>query len=169
MVAKRLRSETLSKQRASLQVCERHFSEAAGSYKQVIESLHNQPAVSREHAETLIRGYLDKIMGVQESSIRLLSENAGEKSSLHSVNVTVISLLLGKASGLGEQDLLDIGAGALLHDIGKIELPDRLRWNDEQFSTTERKIYQEHVTHGVVLGQKMGLVQGRITGHRAAS
>ncbi|MDO9188913.1 MAG: HD domain-containing phosphohydrolase, partial [Sulfurimicrobium sp.] len=51
---------------------------------------------------------------------------------------------------------------ALLHDLGKIELPNRLRWSDEQFTASERSIYQEHVAHGVELGQKMGLSKGAL-------
>ncbi|MBZ0105156.1 MAG: DUF3391 domain-containing protein [Sulfuricella denitrificans] len=157
MAARRQRRDLLSSQRASLQVCERQFANASNTYRQAVETVHSRPTVSREQSETLIRGFLSEIMGEHEACIRLLSENAGEKTSLHSINVTVISLLLGKASGLGEQELLDVGMGALLHDIGKIELPGRLRWSDEQFTTSEREVYQAHVAHGVTLGQKMGL------------
>lgn len=162
IAARRLRRDLLSSQRASLQACERHFANATRSYKQTIETVHAQPAVSRERSENLIHGFLSEIMGEQESCIRLLSENAGEKTSLHSINVTVISLLLGKACGLGEQDMLDLGMGALLHDLGKIELPCRLRWSDQLLTTSEREIHQEHVAHGITLGNKMGLSKGAI-------
>jgi HD-GYP domain-containing protein (c-di-GMP phosphodiesterase class II) len=53
--------------------------------------------------------------------------------------------------------LQELGIGALLHDIGKQELPSRLRWDDEQFSSAEKKLYQEHVKHGIALGKKMEL------------
>lgn len=162
MVARRLRRDLLSSQWASLQACERKYADASRNYRQAIETVHSRPIVSREQSENMIRGFLGEIMGEQEACIRLLSENAGEKSSLHSINVTVISLLLGKASGLGEQDLLDVGMGALLHDLGKIELPNRLRWSDEHFTAPERELYQEHVAHGVTLGRKMGLSKGAL-------
>lgn len=162
MVARRQRRDLLSSQWASLQACERKYADAGRNYRQAMETVHSRPAFSREQSENLIRGFLDEITGTQEACIRLLSENAGEKSSIHSINVTVISLLLGKASGLGEQDLLDVGMGALLHDVGKIELPNRLRWNDEHFTAPERELYQEHVAHGVTLGQRMGLSRGAL-------
>jgi putative nucleotidyltransferase with HDIG domain len=157
MAAKRLRRELLQSQWASLQACERQFAEAGRNYRQAIEKVHSQPTLSREQSENLIKGFLGEIMGEEEACIRLLSENAGEKASLHSINVTVISLLLGKASGLAGQELQELGMGALLHDLGKVELPNRLRWSDEQFTNAEREIYQEHVAHGVTLGRKMGL------------
>ncbi|MFN3396903.1 MAG: HD-GYP domain-containing protein [Sulfurimicrobium sp.] len=160
MAARNQRRERLARQHASLQVCERQFARAALTYRQVMESVYTRPGVSREQSESIIKGFVGEILEAQDACIRLLSEKGGEKSSLHSVNVTIISLLLGKASGLGEVDLLDLGMGALLHDIGKIGLPDRLRWYDEHFVAAERQIYQEHVAHGVDLARKMRLSNG---------
>ena len=152
-----LRRELLAQQRASLQACERQFALASQSYRHVMETVYAQPKVSYVHTETLIKSLLGEILGEEEAAIRLLSEKAGDKSSLHPINVTIISLLLGKACGLSKPEMLDLGIGGLLHDIGKIELPDRLRWHDEQCTSAERQLYQEHVAHGVKLGQKMDL------------
>ncbi|MDE2428631.1 MAG: DUF3391 domain-containing protein [Burkholderiales bacterium] len=153
----RHRKALLASQQASLQICERQFSHAAQTFKQVTEVIHAQPTLAKELAEQLIQGFLGQILGEDEAAIRLLSEKAGERTSLHSINVTVISLLLGKALHLSKTDMLDLGIGALLHDIGKIELPDRLRWQDDHFTSSERQLYHEHVLHGVSLARKMGL------------
>lgn len=40
----------------------------------------------------------------------------------HSVNVSVIALAVGRACGLPEEQLLILGLGALLHDIGKLKI-----------------------------------------------
>ncbi|MCH8621401.1 HD-GYP domain-containing protein [Undibacterium sp. TS12] len=155
--AARQRRELLASQQASLQVCERQFSQAAQTFKQVSDIVHAQPDQARELTEKLIQGFLGEILGEDEAAIRLLSEKAGEKTSLHSINVTVISLLLGRAMHLSKTDMLDLGVGTMLHDIGKIDLPDRLRWQDEHFNHAERQLYQEHVLHSLNLARKMGL------------
>jgi putative nucleotidyltransferase with HDIG domain len=74
--------------------------------------------------------------------------------------VAVISLLMGKTFGLSEADMMDLGVGSLMHDIGKIELPDRVRHREEHFTQAELHLYQEHVPHGVNLARKMGLKPG---------
>lgn len=153
----RLRREQLALQHSSLLACERQFGQASQTFKHVAEIAHAQPKLAKEQTEALIQGFLASVLVEEEAAIRLLSEKAGEKTSLHSINVTVISLLLGRALGLTKSDLFELGIGALLHDLGKMELPDRLRWQDEQFNTSERQLYQGHVQHGVVLAQKMGL------------
>lgn len=159
---KQAKREILARQRASLQICERKFAGATLAFKQVLESMYSQPEVSGELANGTIRGFIDEILGEGEACIRLLSEKAGDKASLHSVNVTVISLLLGEAGGLSEAAMLQLGVGALLHDIGKSELPDRLRWHDDCFLDAERQIYQEHVAHSVKLAGRMGLSRDAI-------
>lgn len=151
------RREALSQQRASLQRCERQFGEASRLFKQVYKIAHSQPASAKDQATQLVNGFLSDITGEQETAIRLLSEKAGDESSLHALNVTVVSLLLGKIAGLNLNDMRELGIGALLHDIGKLDLPDRLRWQDEQSSPSERQLYQQHVSYGVELGKKMGL------------
>lgn len=155
--AVRKRRDLLASQAASLQVCERQFNHAAQTFKQITDVVHAQPAFAKHLTEQLIQGFLGQILGEDEAAIRLLSEKAGEKTSLHSINVTVISLLLGKALNLSKTDMLNLGVGALVHDIGKIELPDRLRWMDEHFTSAEKQIYHEHVMHSVNLARKMDL------------
>ena len=153
----RLRREMLALQHSSLLACERQFGQASQTFKHVAEIAHAQPQLAKEQTEVLIQGFLSCVLSEEEAAIRLLSEKAGEKTSLHSINVTVISLLLGRALGLTKSDLFELGIGALLHDLGKMCLPDRLRWQDEQFNTAERQLYQDHVQQSVILAQKMGL------------
>lgn len=150
------RKALLGDQNAGLKACERQYSQASKLFKQVLEQAKTQPEKSRDQALGLVSD-IKGLLGLEESSIRLLSEQIGDRASLHSVNVMVLSLLLGKACGLGGDDLQELGVGALLHDIGKQELPNRMRWDDEQFSPAEKKLYQEHVAHGIALGKRMEL------------
>jgi putative nucleotidyltransferase with HDIG domain len=149
------RKALLGSQNASLKACERQYSQASKIYKQVLEQTRAQPDKSRAQALVLIEEVQGQLQGLEESSIRLLSEQIGDRASLHSINVLVLSLLLGKACGMSDADLQELGVGALLHDIGKQELPNRLRWGDELFSSAEKKLYQEHVNYGIALGKKM--------------
>ena len=154
---RRQRREILDDQRTGLELCERQFVSASRDYRQVIEQVNQQPEQARAHVEEMVGTMVGKMIEQEETCIRLLSESVGERASQHSINVMVISLLLGKSMGLDTATLGTLGAGALLHDIGLIALPERLRWMDTQFSSMERKIYQEHVTHGIDIATRMRL------------
>jgi putative nucleotidyltransferase with HDIG domain len=152
--------EALAVSRARLTLCERQFAEATRACRQVTELVPSQPERAGEQAEALGRTFVDKMLGDQEMCIRLLTDAAGDKASHHAVNVTVISLLMGRTFGLSEPEMMDLGVGSLMHDIGKIELPERVRHREEHFTAAENHFYQEHVAHGVTLSRKMGLQPG---------
>jgi len=160
LAAERGRRTALASQREAMQLCQRQFAEATGVCKTLTDLVTSKPQLAREQSEALSRAFVDKMLGEGETCIRLLGESAGDKASTHAVNVTVISLLLGKAFGLAEADMLDLGVGAVLHDIGKLDVPERLRHNDGQLSASEAMIYQEHVVRGVAHARRMGLADG---------
>lgn len=156
------RAEQLAHQQRSLIVCERRFGEAVRQYRKALELIPSQPKAAAEHCHTLVSGFVGEMLSEGESAIRLLSEAAGDKSSMHPVNVTIVSLLLGKAMGLQQSELVDLGLAAFLHDVGKAQLPDRVRWLEENFSTAEYKLYQEHVAQSVQVGKSMELPKGAL-------
>lgn len=154
---RRLRAQTLAAQQQSLLQCERRFAESARSYRKAVELMHNDPKGAAQQAHSAVAGFVSEMLADGESAIRLLSEAAGDKSALHPINVTVVSLLLGKAMWLSAAELQDLGVAAFLHDVGKIQLPERVRWLEDNFSTAELKLYQEHVAQSVQLGRAMEL------------
>ena len=158
--ARREHREELRSQRVALLLCERQFAEAVHDCKLLTDRAPHQPQEARAQAEALSKALVDKMLVAGDLCIRLLSDAAGDKASMHALNVTVISLLMGRTFGLSESDMLDLGVGAMLHDIGKLELPDRVRHREDHLSGAELRLYEEHVARGVVLARKMGLSSG---------
>ena len=156
-LARQQRAELLGEQQRSLVICERRFNEAARQYRRTLEQVHTQPQAVARECQALVQGFVGEVLGEGESAIRLLSETAGDKSAMHPVNVTVVSLLLGRAMGLPEPELVELGLAAYLHDVGKTLMPDRVRWLEDNFSSAEYKLYQEHVAQSLVVGKSMGL------------
>jgi HD-GYP domain-containing protein (c-di-GMP phosphodiesterase class II) len=154
---RRERANLLSDQQSSLNACEKRFSDSARQYRKTLDLLHTNPKEAAAQVGGMVSGLLGEMLAEGESAIRLLSESAGDKFALHPVNVTVVSLLLGKAMGLSHATLQDLGMAAFLHDVGKVQLPERVRWVEENFSSSEYKLYQEHVAQSVLLGKTMEL------------
>ena len=157
------RGKALVAQRAAQRVCERQFAEAAKACKQVGDLVLTKPGDARDQAEALTKALTEKMLSEPDLRIRLLTEAAGDKQSLHAINVALISLLMGRAFGFGEADMLDLGVGAMLHDVGKIEMPLRVRHREETFTPDEQHDYEQHVAHGLVHAARMGLSAGATT------
>lgn len=162
-VAERARAERrrrLDAQRAAQKLCERQYGEASRACRQTIELVPGKPKEARAQAEALTQALLDKMLGDQELCIRMLTENAADKASTHAMNVSVISLLMGRCFGFSGEEMQDLGVGAMLHDIGKLDLPQRLRHREDNFSPSETRVYEEHVELGLVQARRMGLSAG---------
>lgn len=154
---RRQRREVKATPAPSLNGGERQFSEAAKASRRVFDQVAAQPAEARLIAEGLTRGLVDKMMGAEDMCIQLLGQTAGDRVSNHAVNVSVLSLLMGRYFALCESDMLDLGLGALLHDVGKSELPDRYRHREDHFNMAEISLYESHVASGSVHAQRLGL------------
>lgn len=63
----------------------------------------------------------------------------------HSVNVAVLSLLIGRTMQYTAKQLNFLGVGAILHDIGMLMLPEDL-WHKEyhELSAEEQAVYRTH-------------------------
>jgi putative nucleotidyltransferase with HDIG domain len=159
---KKARREALAAQRAAQSLAERQYAEASQAWRDLSGQVAGDPEAARRQAEALTRALLDKMLGDQELCIRLLTEGAGDRATAHALNVTIVSLLMGRVFGLAEDEMMDLGLGAMLHDVGKLDLPDRLRFPEDGFSTAETAVYREHVAHGVRHGRRMGVSPGTL-------
>lgn len=151
------RSRLLASQQKNLQVCEKRFLETGKLYRQVQDISEAKPKDAAQQSSAMVASLLSDMAAAGEISIRLLSESAGEKSAQHPVNVTVVALLLARTMGLADADVQELGVAAFLHDIGKLQVPDRVRWWSDGFNASENRLYQEHVTFGVQAAKAMGL------------
>jgi putative nucleotidyltransferase with HDIG domain len=76
----------------------------------------------------------------------------------HSVNVAMLSLLLGKHVGLNDAMLAALTEAALLHDVGKTQIPLDVVKKPGALDKAERKLIESHTTLGAeILVQAEGL------------
>ncbi len=66
----------------------------------------------------------------------------------HTARVTALALALGKKLGLSEEELLTLYWGAMLHDIGKIGIPDSILKKAGPLSEEEWVIMRQHPLMG---------------------
>jgi response regulator RpfG family c-di-GMP phosphodiesterase len=80
----------------------------------------------------------------------------------HSWRVHGYSLALARAHGVPDEDLRDIEYGVLLHDIGKIGIPDAILLKPGPLTPDEWKIMRRHPGIGRRLIEKIPFLQGAV-------
>lgn len=161
MQAAAQRSQWLAAQREAALRCERQYGEAALAWRAMNDEVVAQPQQAGRTGLALTRAMLDKMLGSQDIGIRLIGGGA-DRAAAHALNVTVISLLIGRTLNLGEAEMTDLGVGALLHDVGKLDVAERLRHEEQGFTAAEINAYRDHVAKGVAHGQRMLLAPGAL-------
>jgi putative nucleotidyltransferase with HDIG domain len=73
----------------------------------------------------------------------------------HSLNVTLYSLSIGLKLGLSQKDLEILGLGGILHDIGKILVPNEILFKPGKLSSDEFSEMKRHATYGYDILRKM--------------
>lgn len=152
-----LRRARLLTHRRHTALLDRECTEAGRALRDASRRALTDPAAAHADAQALSRKLLARLAVQGEVCIRLVNSQAGDRAAAHGLNVAIVALLAGRSLGLGDADMMSLGLGAMLHDIGKLELPDRLRHLDDSFNTAQTNAYREHVARGVAIGRQMGL------------
>jgi len=113
-----------------------NFNKMAGDIEEYIEKLKQAAEANRE----LFLG-----------SIRMLAAAIDEKDPYtrgHSGRVAKYSTLIGRELGLSEEDLDKLRIAALLHDVGKIGVDDRVLKKPGALTTEEFELMKQHPVKG---------------------
>ncbi len=77
----------------------------------------------------------------------------------HSINVSLIAVMIGIKSGFCAQALFEIALGSLLHDVGKLMLPKSLIQKKGSLTDEEMILMKQHCELGVSITAEFGLPQ----------
>jgi HD-GYP domain-containing protein (c-di-GMP phosphodiesterase class II) len=69
----------------------------------------------------------------------------------HSVNVTLFALAVGIGLSMSDGDLIDLGVGTLLHDVGKLKIPDSILKKPGKLTDDEFEHIKLHTHYGFEL------------------
>lgn len=119
--------------------------------REVMTSARLGRSAGLKRVKRAVQGIVDAILTDAASLIGLTTlREFDEYTFVHSVNVSILSVALGRRLGLTKPQLLDLGLAALLHDIGKSRVPLDLLNKRGSLDEDERAILQTHTWQGVL-------------------
>ena len=124
----------------------------------------------------LVRTQLQKRFEIQKKQMELAKEQArmgnetilaiakavdakDENTSQHSMRVSEYSVLLARELGFSEDECENLRKAALLHDIGKIGIPDRILNKPARLDDDEYAIMKSHVTRGAEILKDFTMIE----------
>jgi putative nucleotidyltransferase with HDIG domain len=157
IAAKKTRSAQLERIKRQIGAVEQQFRRAADSMRSITRNLDSHPLDAHREGTKLVGDLVDTVFGKAEVMLHAMSEKMGDDAYFHPLNVTVLSLILGRALEFDEATLREVGMGALFHDIGKTNLPRSLVAKQDQFMLTEGAMLEQHCVHGLTIARQMNM------------
>jgi putative nucleotidyltransferase with HDIG domain len=108
-------------------------------------ALQQGESVDLSGAATAVGSLLDLCISEPASALLLSTMRShSEYTFYHSVNSCILALAMGRLLGLGDADLVLLGMGALLHDIGKLSLAPALLHSPDRLTPPQQEEMERH-------------------------
>ena len=118
-------------------------------HQQVLDARHGRSLDIPAARESVAR-ITDSILRNPDALVCLSAlKKRDEYTYLHSLSVCILSVSFGRYLGLPEETLLELGFGAFLHDIGKMQIPDSVLNKPGRLDPAEMEIMRKHPEFGI--------------------
>ncbi len=133
----------------------------------MVEEMAAQASMSVEQAVlfTKLRSYAQEIEVGYDSTLKVLSaalDTRDQDTHGHSERVARLTVALAREMGVPNERLVDMERGALLHDIGKIGVPDAVLRKPEKLDDGEWEAMQKHPLLAGLMVSKVGFLEGAL-------
>ena len=146
------RIEQLQRYRRDLQQCEKHFQQSLAQVRNLMGKIQSRPLNAINEAQELINAMTEQLLSVDEMVLHLVSDSAdGNNLQFHSLNVSVLSMLLARECKLPAEAIRQVGMGALFHDIGKLKIPSQILRKTGPLTKPEQNLMAQHPRYGLEL------------------
>jgi putative nucleotidyltransferase with HDIG domain len=153
---KKERIERLKARRAKDEHCECEFRKSVAEVKNVIKEIENGSQEAFEASDRLMQGIADSLMPEKESAVQLMNTKFGKENIFfHSLNVAVLSMMLGREFGLESGKMRLLGLAAMFHDLGKSRIPKSILHKGTALTKAEQDFYRLHPKYGVEMLSKL--------------
>jgi len=161
-LATRERIAAQVKRREQIANVERAFTKAVATMKNLNRNLLSRPKETLEDMGALVGQMIGAFLDSPEATLHVMGDKAGgEEVYYHSLNVTILAMMLAKDMGLDEASARDLGIGSMVHDVGLMDIPDRVLMKaPEEYNHAERTLRLQHVDYGTTIGAKLKLTPG---------
>lgn len=132
------------------------FRQANGTYdrthalvKSTLDDIRIGNAIDTRAAKSAVKECVDTILENPNAMVLLTQiKSKDEYTSQHSLNVCILSIVLGRFMGLNAAKLEELGLCGLLHDMGKINIPIEILNKEGRLTPEEFEIMKTHTTQG---------------------
>jgi HD-GYP domain-containing protein (c-di-GMP phosphodiesterase class II) len=143
--------ENLADSERAKEAAKRTYARSVAVTREVINSLRLGRTANVKRVKRAVQAIVDQVLNNESSLLGLTTlRDYDEYTFVHSVNVCIFAVALGRKLGLTKLQLYDLGIAALFHDVGKSRVPLEVLNKEGGLSEDEWRILQAHPWLGVL-------------------
>jgi putative nucleotidyltransferase with HDIG domain len=151
-------TQRLEELRQAVHECEQKFAQAANTVIRIEREIHITPPKSMAEAHALVDSMLESLLTEGDVVLHAMNDRRGMAEQYsHSLNVTVLAMILAKSLDMSEEEVRHLAMGALFHDIGKSQIPDRVTRKTDPLTKSELALIHEHCLFGAKFAENFKL------------
>jgi len=128
---------------------ERLYNHAAATIKSIFAMTGKNRDADITAVVDTVNDILNKVMENETVMLQLTGiRDIDNYTFLHSVDVCIYSIIIGKKLGYGKEHLMTLGMGAILHDIGKCKVPIEILQKPDRLTDEEFLTMKMHTVYG---------------------
>ena len=147
---KQTRIDKLNKYRRRVINCEKEFERSLSQLRSVMSKIRNRPETAVDEAQLMVDDIVDKLLSDDSVTLHLMNgKNEFEDIYFHSLNVSILSMMIAKAKGYSSGQIKEVAFGALFHDIGKVKVPTAILRKKTPLTDPEKNYLKLHPKYGL--------------------
>jgi putative nucleotidyltransferase with HDIG domain len=147
---KQARIDKLNKYRRKVIRCEKEFERSLSQLRSVMSKIRNRPETAVDEAQAMVDDIVDKLLSEDSVTLHLMNgKSEFEDIYFHSLNVSIISMMIAKSKGYNSRQIKEVAFGALFHDIGKIKVPTAILRKTTTLTEPESNYLKLHTKYGL--------------------
>lgn len=121
------------------------YQETINFTRVLLEDIGAERGINMNELEERVEAITRMLSEQQEETLKMTRvRNDANYLLSHTVNMTILSLYLGRELDFSRRELVELGIGCMLHDIGMTTLPDELLEKEGSLTDKECRVIRSH-------------------------
>jgi putative nucleotidyltransferase with HDIG domain len=155
---KKEQMEHLKQIHENMRRCSRNYDRISQNVPDLMKKMMLGSKEAIANAKETVEGMVDVFLGDSDAIVHLINiKEKDEGIYHHSLNVSVLSIMLGKKAKLTATEMHELGIAALFHDIGKNQIEKKVLKKKGPLTKAELAIIKLHPQYGCDILAKSGI------------
>jgi len=138
-----------------LPIARKLYSDALDHVRGFVDDVRKGTDIDCRKATPLVENFIESVFRNETAAITLFKlRGFDEYTYTHSINVSLLAILLGKHLDLDKPTLLKLGLAGMYHDVGKARIPEAILNKPGKLTEAEFQVMKAHPLEGYKLMAK---------------